>query len=287
MKNIIRGRMQLLDQQGGKLCAVSILALNDNTTSNGWRYTNLEAHLEQFRRIPILTAYTDAGDGIGGGHSFDVQKDEEGHEYASFTSADSERIVGWIPSDADIRLEERENGLWICTSGYLWRWYARELVNKLGDGSMDVSIETLVTRDHTEPDGTEVEEEYTVLGITILGNGNRPAVKGAEIRRLNAESVEAGLTELEETLADERLQNRVEDLAGQCSLLREQTEALSRERAALQEQLLQFGGLLQKLQEQTELHLVNTARPAACWSLPQTAEPATVAERLKLKGGIL
>ena len=89
-----------------KLYRVEIWALNDRVNRNGWKYINLASHLSEFQDIPILTAYLRDGRVIGDGHNFDMRTDPKtGEQYASFTAADAERIVGWVPKDANIRLE--------------------------------------------------------------------------------------------------------------------------------------------------------------------------------------
>lgn len=182
---LAKGRMKVLEAVNQKLYRVEIWALNDQTNRNGWRYINLDRHLSQFRDIPLLTAYLPNGK-IGDGHNFDMKRDPvTGEQYASFTAPDAERIVGWVPKDANIRIETENEVNWIVTEAYLWTWYARELVEKIarqGSG-MEVSIETLVTKEHREGN-VDVEEEYVVLGITILGDGVSPAVAGANIQTL-------------------------------------------------------------------------------------------------------
>lgn len=180
------GRLKVLEAVNRKLYRVEIWALNDKVNRNGWKYINLESHLKEFQDIPILTAYLRNGKVIGDGHNFDMRIDPKtGEEYASFTGADSERIVGWIPKDANIRIEPEGETKWVVVTGYLWTWYSRELVEKIAGqgGGMEVSIETLVTREHRE-DGYDVEEEYVVLGVTVLGDGVAPAVAGASIKSL-------------------------------------------------------------------------------------------------------
>ena len=180
------GRLKVLEAVNRKLYRVEIWALNDKVNRNGWKYINLESHLKEFQDIPILTAYLRNGKVIGDGHNFDMRIDPKtGEEYASFTGPDSERIVGWIPKDANIRIEPEGETKWVVVTGYLWTWYSRELVEKIAGqgGGMEVSIETLVTREHRE-DGYDVEEEYVVLGVTVLGDGVAPAVAGASIKSL-------------------------------------------------------------------------------------------------------
>lgn len=180
------GRLKVLEAVNRKLYRVEIWALNDRVNRNGWKYINLESHLPEFQDIPILTAYLRDGKVIGDGHNFDMRIDPKtGEQYASFTGADSERIVGWIPKDANIRIEPEGETKWVVVTGYLWTWYARELVEKIAGqgGGMEVSIETLVTKEHRE-NSYDVEEEYVVLGVTVLGDGVSPAVAGASIKSL-------------------------------------------------------------------------------------------------------
>lgn len=180
------GRLKVLEAVNRKLYRVEIWALNDRVNRNGWKYINLESHLPEFQDIPILTAYLRDGKVIGDGHNFDMRIDPKtGEQYASFTAADAERIVGWVPKDANIRIEPEGETKWVVVTGYLWTWYARELVEKIAGqgGGMEVSIETLVTKEHIE-NGYDVEESYSVLGITVLGDGVSPAVAGASIKSL-------------------------------------------------------------------------------------------------------
>ena len=180
------GRLKVLEAVNRKLYRVEIWALNDRVNRNGWKYINLESHLPEFQDIPILTAYLRDGKVIGDGHNFDMRIDPKtGEQYASFTGADSERIVGWVPKDANIRIEPEGDTKWVVVTGYLWTWYSRELVEKIAGqgGGMEVSIETLVTKEHRE-NGYDVEEQFIVLGVTVLGDGVSPAVAGASIKSL-------------------------------------------------------------------------------------------------------
>lgn len=183
----VRGQIKILSAGDRKLYKVELWLLNDMVNRNGWKYINLAEHLHEFKDIPILTAYLANGK-VGDGHNYDIKIDPKtGEQYASFTAPDAERIVGWIPKDADIRLEMKDNTSWVVASAFLWKWYAPELVDKIAQqgGGMEISIETLVTKEHMEGD-VAVEEEYVVLGVTVLGDGVAPAVEGANIQTLAA-----------------------------------------------------------------------------------------------------
>ncbi len=192
------GQLKVLETANPKLYAVEIMALNSEVNRNNWQYINLEQHLSEFLDIPILTAYVMGGMVIGDGHNYNMKRDLNGEEYASFTSADAERIVGWIPKDPEnVRLEVIDGTEWVVVRGNLWSWYAKELVDQIArQGSMEVSIETLVTDERQGENGVDIEEKYLVLGITILGNGVEPAVAGANIRTLSE------LSELRNNMAE-------------------------------------------------------------------------------------
>lgn len=194
----INGTLRVLETANPKLYAVEIMALNSEVNRNNWQYVNLEQHLNEFLDIPILTAYVGGGLIVGDGHNYNMKRDANGEEYASFTASDAERIVGWIPKDMNnVRLEVVDGVEWVIVKGNLWSWYAKELVDQIArQGSMEVSIETLVTDEREGENGVDIEEKYLVLGITILGNGVEPAVAGANIKTLSE------LSELRSNMAE-------------------------------------------------------------------------------------
>ena len=184
------GEMRLLERKGEFLFSTEIWLLNDAVNRNGWRYTDMAGNAGQFAGTPVLVAYVHDGKGIGDGHNFRMETDPmTGEPAPSFTDATAERIVGAISEDPnDIRLEQRDGNTWIVARAALWRWYAKELVEKIERDArqgraMSISIETLVTKSHMEGD-VEVEDEYLILGTTILGDHVMPAVADAHIAAL-------------------------------------------------------------------------------------------------------
>lgn len=187
-RQTIEGKLKFLDSRNDKLQPVELWCLNGKTNRNNWQYQNISAHLSDFLNIPILTAYLLGGKIISDGHNYDIRRDENGEEYASFTSADAERIVGWIDDDASVRIQKDDEGIdWVVCRGNLWSFYCHELVQKLkGQGleGMSISIETLVFSEDII-DGVAYEKDYTVLGVTILNESVEPAVENASIRTLS------------------------------------------------------------------------------------------------------
>lgn len=182
MFNSFTGKLRVLAKEDDFLYRVEVWLLNSEVNRNNWQYLNLDEHRKLFVDTPILVAYTSGK--VGDGHNFRMKRDENGEEYASFTDANAERIVGWFKNDDDIRIEEKDGVRWIVGNGTIWAYYARELADMLteqGAEGMDVSIETLVDS-YEVKNGVEVFDKYQILGTTILGRGVSPAVAGAHIR---------------------------------------------------------------------------------------------------------
>lgn len=185
-----QGILRVLAEKDGWKQKVELWLLNDVTNNNNWRYERLEEHKHLFAETPILVAYV--GRKIGDGHNFVEIPNPDGTLTASFMDATAERIVGFFKSDSDIRIEHKDGKKWIVGVGWIWQWYAQELVAKIKEQGLDgmsISIETLINEQHK--DGTtEVFTKYQILGTTILGDDVDPAVTGANIRALSALGVD-------------------------------------------------------------------------------------------------
>lgn len=185
------GKLKILQKVNEFTFRVELWLLNGKVNRNGWRYENLRQHMAAFADKPILIAYPKPGQ-IGDGHNFRMVTDTKtGDLVPSFMDADAEHIVGRLSEKPeDVRMETLDGVEWIVGTGIIWKWYARELVERLerdaeqGRG-MEVSIETLVLESHMDGD-IEVETRYEILGTTILGDHVAPAVAGARIKALQA-----------------------------------------------------------------------------------------------------
>ena len=74
---------------------------------------------------------------------------------------------------------------WLTATGYLPNYYNREMISEIkrNNGQMPISIETIVHKNHMEGN-IEVEVEYSIIGVTILGVSTKPAFAGAQARKL-------------------------------------------------------------------------------------------------------
>ena len=182
------GTLRLCKAGDDYVTDVELDLLNDSVNRNNWKYLNLERHLGQFLRKPILTVLSRDGVPRDASHNFIMRRDmDTGEEYADFTDRDSERMVGVSAFEqSDVRLEKRGEDTWVTARGVIYSWYARQLTKELDSqgGRLSVSIETLINEMHMEGD-TEVFDDWIVLGVTVLGVEVPPAVAGANIKTLS------------------------------------------------------------------------------------------------------
>ena len=178
------GELRVLERIGDLFYKVEIEVMRDGVNRNNWDYRNVDEYADTFKGCPILTAYV--GNKIGDGHNMDQKMGPDGEMYFSTMSPYAERIVGCIgENEGDIRVEERGGQRWIIARGRLWRFYHKELVDKIASqGRMAVSAETEVF--DGEKDGNiEVYTKWRGLGVTILGDNVAPAIPGANVKALS------------------------------------------------------------------------------------------------------
>lgn len=180
------GHVKVLQKISNYEFAVEFWLMRENVNRNNWSYKNLDKYYLTFVGRPILIAYVNGK--VGDGHNYRVRHDPKtGEEYNSYTDATAERIVGTLSDDpADFALVERDGDMWIKAKGKLFAFYNKELTDYIVQaGSMDVSVETLVSKSYKDGK-VEVMTEWEGLAVTILGNGVNPAIPGASIAKLAA-----------------------------------------------------------------------------------------------------
>lgn len=186
---IFDGQLKLCETSNPMLRKVVLMLLNDTVCRNNWLFERIEEHLKDVAEIPIL--YSVINGKIANGHDFEMVRDANGKLYPSFIGANCEHPAGWIKETEDGKfnphIENIDGKNWIVAVGTLWVWYNRELIEEIerNGGQMNVSIEADVYKNRIV-DGVEYEEEYRIVGVTILGTGVPPAFAGANIRKLSA-----------------------------------------------------------------------------------------------------
>ena len=184
------GNLKVMGQDEDKNFYVRIEIVRSGPNRNGWDFQNMETLCKTFLGTPILCAYVN--NQIGDGHNFREKTLPTGEQILDFTGPTAERIVGAISDDPnDIWTEEREDGTWAVANGKIWRFYNRQLVDRIAlQGSMSVSAEIETYGGSVDENGVEVYDNWTGLGVTILHESVPPAVPGANIQAIRAMSEE-------------------------------------------------------------------------------------------------
>ena len=190
MNNDFLGTLKFMGQDEDKNFYVQVEIVRSGPNRNGWDFQNMETLCKTFLGTPLLCAYLP--NQIGDGHNFREKTLPTGEQILDFTGPTAERIVGAISDDPDdIWTEEREDGVWTVAKGKIWRFYNRQLVDRLAlQGGMSVSAEIETFGGYTTEDGIEVYDNWEGLGVTILHESVPPAVPGANIQAIRAMSEE-------------------------------------------------------------------------------------------------
>ena len=189
-RNSYLGTLQFMGEDEDKNFYVQVDIVRSGPNRNGWDFQNMETLCKTFLGTPLLCAYLP--NQIGDGHNFREKTLPTGEQILDFTGPTAERIVGAISDDpADVWTEEREDGVWAVARGKIWRFYNRQLVDRLAlQGSMAVSAEIETFGGREDEDGIEVYDDWQGLGVTLLHDSVPPAVPGANIRAIRAMSDE-------------------------------------------------------------------------------------------------
>ena len=185
-RNDYLGSLKFMGQDEDKNFYVQIEIVRSGPNRNGWDFQNMEQLAKTFLGTPLLCAYLP--NQIGDGHNFREKTLPTGEKILDFTGPNAERIVGAVSEDPnDIWTEEREDGVWAIAKGKIWRFYNRQLVDKLVlQGDMAVSAEIETFQGYTTEEGIEVYTEWEGLGVTLLNESVPPAVPGAHIQAIKA-----------------------------------------------------------------------------------------------------
>jgi len=177
------------------------IANGENLNRSDFDKDGMDISKDSFRGKPLLCAFPKNKYAneykIGDGHNSSgiLYDSEYGEFYHSYLDANSERMVGYIPSDSNISIELIEDKYWICMDAVILRKYNYELVKdilnkKNGKSKRDnkrISVEIEVLESHmrkhdTENYDVEVIDKFKGMGVTILFDDTQEAVVGANLK---------------------------------------------------------------------------------------------------------
>ena len=173
--------------------AVDIMAISNvypNRNKSYFTEDSMKNAIPTFYEKPILGSFSAFKDDFGG-HDNRLVSDEYGvHE--DHVGGRYEVPLGLVRSKDRVELIEKDGLKWISLSAALWVNYSYRQVKKLlKSKGKKVSVEVEVTKSHIDNDGIEVIDEFSLMGITILGSDYKEAIPNASISIPELEGTES------------------------------------------------------------------------------------------------
>lgn len=173
--------------------AVDIMAISNvypNRNKSYFTEDSMKNAIPTFYEKPILGSFSAFKDDFGG-HDNRLVSDEYGvHE--DHVGGRYEVPLGLVRSKDRVELIEKDGLKWISLSAALWVNYSYRQVKKLlKSKGKKVSVEVEVTKSHIDNDGIEVIDEFSLMGITILGSDYTEAIPNANISIPELEGTES------------------------------------------------------------------------------------------------
>lgn len=163
---------------------VKILVMHEGLNLNGSTFNEsaIEKAKDSIVNRPIL-AYVTEVDGTD-------EKDFKGHEDEVIFTEDGMkyrykgRPIGVIPAnECDYHYEIYGDKKYVAVTGYIWSDYANEALDILErDVEKGQSMEIKVNESSIDEQGNYIIDDYTYLGLTLLGEGIQPAMEGAKVQ---------------------------------------------------------------------------------------------------------
>ena len=117
-----------------------------------------------------------------GGHdiNYTTKIDYEGN--VTFEEEYIEKPVGvFLNNSTEIKFDEENSVNYIQAYGIIWDTYSKTIDILRRDGVKDVSVEIECLQGEMRDDGYFEIQEYNILGTTLLGGDNLPAIEGSKI----------------------------------------------------------------------------------------------------------
>ena len=173
--------------------AVDIMAISNiypNRNKSYFTENSMRNAIPTFYEKPILGSFSAFKDDFGG-HDATLLNDEYGvHE--DHVGGRYEVPLGLVRSKDRVELIEKDGLKWISLSAALWVNYSYRQVKKLlKSKGKKVSVEVEVTKSHNDDEGIEVIDEFSLMGITILGSDYTEAIPNANISIPELEGTES------------------------------------------------------------------------------------------------
>ena len=164
---------------------VRIMSSGKNYNGSDFVIDSLDKAKDTISYSPILANIIERDDGEldFNGHDVDVQMNVDYNGNVTIKEKYVEYPVGvFINNSAEKIYDEEHDSYFLQAQGYLWKTYndAYEILKR--DEVKDVSMEIEVNQGaYREEDGFYEIHDFNILGVTLLGNGNLPAIEHSKI----------------------------------------------------------------------------------------------------------
>lgn len=131
---------------------------------------------------PILAHFKPEENDFGAHDDNGLHYDSENDNYYFDYTKDSEVPIGLIRQNDKVEVVE-ENGLtWLNVSAALWVQYNYKACKRLlKDRHKKISVEVEINSSYIDERGIEIIEDFTLLGISVLGSSVTEAIPGASL----------------------------------------------------------------------------------------------------------
>lgn len=148
---------------------------------------SLRKAIPSFYNKPILGHFdilkNDFGGHDDGGIAYDSQLDSL---YYDYLAPGSEIPLGMIRQEDTVKIVEKNKLNWIvCTSAIWVKYNYKQVKRLLKTGRKKISVEVEILNSHFDEKGIEVIDEFSLMGITILGDDLETGIADAGLKVLD------------------------------------------------------------------------------------------------------
>ena len=166
--------------------AVKLRMMSSGKNWNGSDFVieSLDLAKDTVSYAPILANIVQRDDGQldCNGHDIDFEMKVEYNGNVTFKETYIEKPVGvFLANSCEKKYDEENDVYYLEALGYIWKQYSDVYDILKRDEVKDVSVEIEVEEGSWREDGYYEIRQFNLLGCTILGNGNLPAIDHSKI----------------------------------------------------------------------------------------------------------
>ena len=166
--------------------AVKLRMMSSGKNWNGSDFVieSLDLAKDTVSYAPILANIVQRDDGEldCNGHDIDFEMKVEYNGNVTFKETYIEKPVGvFLANSCEKKYDEENDVYYLEALGYIWKQYSDVYDILKRDEVKDVSVEIEVEEGSFRDDGYYEIRQFNLLGCTILGNGNLPAIDHSKI----------------------------------------------------------------------------------------------------------